>query len=193
MKKGDQTKQRLVDAAAGLLQTRGYHGTGINQVIAESGAPKGSLYFHFPGGKEELAACAVRAAGAEWQSAIVRVLDAAPNLAEGARAVCRYLAEVLRDSNYGHGCPVATVALESAPHSDPIHEACTEVYQGWQGLVEDRLGALGVSADRAAGLATAVVSMVEGAMLLSKAHRSTEPLDRVGDEAVRFLALALTH
>jgi len=188
VRKGEQTRQRLVDAAAALLQTRGYYGTGINQVIAESGAPRGSLYFHFPGGKEELAASAVRSAGRRWQAALLEVFDAEPSLVAGVDAVCRYLADNLRDSGFDDGCPVATVALESAPTSQPLHEACAEVYADWQTYVSERLVAGGVDAERAADMATALVALVEGAVLLCKAHRSVEPLERVARQAAPLLA-----
>ncbi len=190
MKKGEQTKRKMIDAMASLLQVRGYHGTGLNDIVKQSGAPKGSLYFHFPGGKEQLAAAAVRRAGDEWRANVLALLEAAPDLGLGARAVCRLIAQSLEESSFDNGCPVATVALESAPRSDLLHAACAEVYRAWQAIIEDRLISAGVPRKRAERSATATLAMVEGAMLLSKAYRDTEPLIRAGDElADSFAAL----
>jgi len=182
VKKGDETRARMVDATARLLTTQGYHGTGLGQVLAEARAPKGSLYFHFPGGKEELAAEAVRRAAAEWREAVLAVVATAPNPLRAIRAVCELLASRLEASGFQDGCPVATIALEASATSDLICEATTEAYRTWQQLIEDRLRALGLPEARAARLATTVLAAVEGGLVLAKASRSGEPLRRVGAE-----------
>lgn len=192
MKKGERTRQKMIEATSTLLQARGFHGTGLNDIIKQSGAPKGSLYFHFPGGKEELAAAAVRSSGAQWRANVLAVLGAAPDPATGARAVCQLLAESLEATDYDHGCPVATVALDSAARSDALHAACSEVYATWQRIIEEQLLEAGLPEARAARSATAVLAMVEGAMMLSKAYRDTEPLRRVGDELAEMFALLLS-
>jgi TetR/AcrR family transcriptional repressor of lmrAB and yxaGH operons len=189
MKKGERTKQRMIEATAALLQSRGFHGTGLNQIVQEAGAPKGSLYFHFPGGKEELAAAAVQAAGQEWQTSVLAVLQSAPDLGTGARAVCQLLADSLEATAFDNGCPVATVALESAAHSDVLQQACAGVFHSWQDIIEEQLHGIGLPAERAARTATAVLAMVEGALLLAKTYRDTEPLQRVGDELADLFAL----
>ncbi|HUH01055.1 MAG TPA: TetR/AcrR family transcriptional regulator [Kofleriaceae bacterium] len=189
MKKGEQTRQRMIEATASLLQSQGYAGTGVAQIIDEAGAPRGSLYFHFPGGKEELAAAAVRQSGAEWRVAIMEAVGAARDLPAGIRAACKLLADDLADSGFEHGCPVATVALEAAPRSDVLHQACAEVYAAWQEIIEARLRALGLPAARAARLATSTLAMIEGAVLLCKAQRSTRPLEHVGAELSELVGL----
>jgi TetR/AcrR family transcriptional repressor of lmrAB and yxaGH operons len=189
MRKGEQTRQRMIDATATLLQAQGYAGTGMAQIIEEAGAPRGSLYFHFPGGKEELAAAAVRKSGALWREAIMEAVDTAPNLAAGIRAACQVLADNLSDSEFEQGCPVATVALEASPRSDLLHEACAECFGDWHQLIVGRLGALGLAAERAVPLATATVAMIEGAIVLCKARRSTEPLDHVGAVLGQMVAM----
>lgn len=189
MKKGNETRSRMVDTTARLLTTQGYHGTGLGQVLAEARAPKGSLYFHFPGGKEELAAEAVRHSAAEWRAAISTVVDAAPSPLDAIRAVCELLASRLEASAFLDGCPVATVALEAAPTSQPIHEACAEAFMTWQRVIEDKLRAAGVPVARAERLATTLLAAIEGAQVLAKAARSGEPLRRVGSELPALLKL----
>jgi TetR/AcrR family transcriptional repressor of lmrAB and yxaGH operons len=187
MKKGDETRGRLLAATAKLLQTQGFHGTGLSQVIDEARAPKGSLYFHFPGGKEELTAEALRRSADEWQAAVLAVLAATPDPIAGVGAVCTLLARTLEATAFRDGCPLATVALEASASSDRIHEVCTAAYRGWQRLIEERLVSIGIDGARAEGLATFVLAAIEGALLLAKAHRSAEPLRRVGAELQAML------
>jgi len=188
---GERSRQKLVEATATLLRARGYHGTGRSQIIEASGAPRGSLYFHFPGGKEALAAMALSLAGAAMRDELAAVLDAAPTLAEGAREVCREMARQLVDSDYQYGCPIATVALEAAAESDELHRVCASSYGAWRGLLEERLARLGVAPDHAAELATFGLAAVEGGMLLCKAERSPRPLEVVGDQLAALIALVI--
>jgi TetR/AcrR family transcriptional repressor of lmrAB and yxaGH operons len=188
MKKGDETRGRLLSATAKLLQSQGFHGTGLSQVIDEAHAPKGSLYFHFPGGKEELTAEALRRSADDWQAAVLAVLAAAPDPVAGIGAVCDLLASTLEASAFRDGCPLATVALEASASSDRIHEVCTVAYGGWQRLIAAQLIGAGVDAARAERLATLVLAAIEGALLLAKAHRSAEPLRLVGGELGAMLA-----
>ncbi len=180
MKKGDDTRARMVATTARLLQRQGFHGTGLGQILEEARAPKGSLYHHFPGGKEELAAEAVRVAAGEWRRAVLAVVEAAPSPIRAIRAVCELLASSLEASAFHDGCPVATIALEAAADSDLVHDACADAYRTWQQVIEDKLRAHGVHAPRAERLATTILAAVEGGLVLSKAARSGEPLRRVG-------------
>jgi TetR/AcrR family transcriptional repressor of lmrAB and yxaGH operons len=188
MKKGERTRQRMIDATATLLQSHGYAGTGMAQILEASGAPRGSLYFHFPGGKEELAAAAVRKAGTDWREAIMAAVDGAPNIPAGIIAACQLLADDLLESDFAQGCPVATVALEASPHSEALHAACAECFGAWHDLIVARLVALGLPSPQAVPLSTACVAMIEGAIVLCKARRSVEPLEHVGLVLGRMLA-----
>jgi TetR/AcrR family transcriptional repressor of lmrAB and yxaGH operons len=188
VKKGELTRARIVDTAARLLTTQGYHGTGLGQVLDESRAPRGSLYFHFPGGKEELAAEALRASAASWRQAVLASLESAPTSVRAIRSVCELLATRLEQSAFQDGCPIATVALEAAPTSDLLHEATAEAYRTWLDVIEARLTAIGMPAGRASRLATLILASIEGAMVLAKATRSGEPLRRVGAELETLLA-----
>src|ERR671918_458343 len=101
------SRQRFLDAAADLFHTQGYHATGVNQLVSAGGAPKGSFYFHFPGGKEQLAAEAVAQSGRQLRDAL------AAALADGdIDGVFDALASLLEDSGFQRGCPIATIALD---------------------------------------------------------------------------------
>jgi TetR/AcrR family transcriptional repressor of lmrAB and yxaGH operons len=179
MKKGEQTRAKLVETTGRLLQTQGYFGTGVAEILRSSGSPRGSFYFHFPGGKEELACEALRASGAAWREKIEAAAAGASDPAEAIVAVCNVLADTLVESSYREGCPLATVALEAAATTDAVHEVCSEHFAGWEQLLEERLAAAGVPEAVRPMIATLVLSSIEGAQLLCRAHRSPEPLHRV--------------
>ncbi|WP_329214522.1 TetR/AcrR family transcriptional regulator [Streptomyces sp. NBC_00683] len=173
--KGTETRDRLLAATQELIETGGYYGAGLNQVIATSGAPRGSLYFHFPGGKDQLVGESVRRAGQSIGVALGDLADPGPSVTDLVNGVLRYLGDRLEESGWRKGCPVATVALETAAVNDPLQEACSEVYTSWEAALREQL------TDRpdADDLAVTILALVEGALLLARAHRSREPLERV--------------
>ncbi|MER5710942.1 TetR/AcrR family transcriptional regulator [Streptomyces sp. NPDC042898] len=173
--KGAETRDRLLDATQELVETAGYFGTGLNQVIAVSGAPRGSLYFHFPGGKDQLVGESVRRAGQAIGDALGESADTDTSPAEFVEGVLRHLGDRLAESGWRKGCPVATVALETAAVNDPLQEVCSEVYSSWEAALRARLA----SRPDADDLAVTVLALVEGALLLARAHRSRDPLERV--------------
>jgi TetR/AcrR family transcriptional repressor of lmrAB and yxaGH operons len=163
-----------VVTTAKLLRRQGYHGTGLNQIVAEADAPKGSMYFHFPGGKEQLAAEAIRAS-AEY-------LDRALLACEGPTALAsleRWVAEVakaLERSNFEDGCPIATVALEASTSSEALGDACAEAVERLLGRVAGWLERDGFSRSAARQRAELVYAAIEGAEMFAKARRSVEPM-----------------
>ena len=177
----------MLKAAADLLHRQGYASTGLNQILEESQAPKGSLYFHFPGGKEELVAEALQASACSLTELLERVLETAPTPEGAIDAIVLYFAAQLEGSQYTKGCPVATVALEQAATSDALHASCSRAYRRWEALIAARLTVEGFPAERADSLANFALSAIEGALLLCRAHRSTEPLRRAGAELRLFL------
>lgn len=180
MKKGQASRARMIATAGELLQTQGYHGTGLKQILAESGAPRGSLYFHFPGGKEELVCAALHACGREWRDRLEAVIAGIDDLASAIQTVCAVLARELEESRYARGCPLATVALEQAARSPAVQKVCSDHYRGWEELIAGRILARSGDPEKARSLALVVLSAIEGALLLARTHHSTEPLDAVG-------------
>ncbi|GAA3830529.1 MULTISPECIES: TetR/AcrR family transcriptional regulator [Amycolatopsis] len=174
------TRNRMVASAAELFHTQGYHATGLNQLVSAGGAPKGSLYFHFPGGKEQLAAEAV-AFSSENMAALLRAtLDSAPDAATAITRVIDALGRNLVGSGYRSGCPIATVALD-AGDSEPIRQACTDGYTSWHAVITEYLAGQGIAAGKAATLATIALSAIEGALLLAKTQHDLAPLHAVGE------------
>ncbi|MET8995164.1 TetR/AcrR family transcriptional regulator [Amycolatopsis sp. NPDC004169] len=173
------TRQRMLDTAADLFQTQGYHATGLTQLTTAGGAPKGSLYFHFPGGKEQLAAEAVRLSSERTGALFDAILRDAPDPATGIDRAIDALAGVLTESDFQRGCPLATVALDAAAASEPIRQACTDGYESWHVVLGDYLAGQGLSAGRADELATIVLAAIEGGLLLARTRRDLAPLRAV--------------
>ena len=117
------TRDRLLDTGAELFRRQGYAATGIKQILANAEAPIGSLYHHFPGGKEELGAEAIRLSGALYELLIPAVFDPAPDLPTAIRNFFAGAAEHLRETDYADACPIATIALETSSSSEPLHIA----------------------------------------------------------------------
>ena len=186
------TSARLAESMLELIQRHGYSGTGLNTVVEHSGAPKGSLYFHFPQGKEALGEKAVELAAARFGSLVAdsalesgsesgsesasESASASATPGEVVRRVIDALAGMLTDSDFQLGCPVSVVTLEMGARSERLRDACANAFESWIGPVAEYLVAHGRPRPDARATATAVVSMVEGAVIVSRAQRSTEPL-----------------
>ena len=170
----------MIRAAAGLFRRRGYDGTGLNEILERGGAPRGSLYFHFPGGKQELAAAAIVEAGATIGAGIERLLDSTDDVGEAVASVVELIAADLERSGYRGGCPVAAVTLDAASSSsERVRAACSEAFDHWQGLLEARLVGAGWARPEARQEATLVLAAIEGAQTLARARRDPEPLRAV--------------
>ena len=171
------SRERMIRATARLLQRQGYAGTGLKQIVEESGAPRGSLYFHFPGGKEELVLTALTHACEARLEAMYEVFRATATASEAVQTVIASLRDELAASRFEDGCPIATVVLEMAATSDPIQRTCATAWRGWSGLIEARLREEGHDSERASTLALTALALLEVSLILARAYRSTEPLD----------------
>jgi AcrR family transcriptional regulator len=175
------TRERIVDASAELMRRQGYAATGVKQIVIQAQAPFGSLYHHFPGGKEELGTEAIRVSGALYELLIPAVFDPAPDLVSAVRAFFAGAGEHLRETDYEDACPIATVALEVSSSSEAMRIACAEVFEGWIAAGLPRFTAAGLPAPRARELVIAMISALEGAFVLARASRSTEALAVAGE------------
>jgi TetR/AcrR family transcriptional repressor of lmrAB and yxaGH operons len=177
-----------VTATGKLLRRQGYAATGLNEIVARSGAPKGSLYFHFPGGKEELALAAMERTGEELREGIAALMGSELGVARSLAMLIDGLAAGLAASGYRDGCPIATVTLEAAALSEPIRTTAERVFTAWLAELTPALRARGMSAEQAHRRALLVLSSVEGALILARARGDTGPLSAVRDELVALMA-----
>ncbi len=175
------TRAQFVETTATLLEAQGYHATGLNQILAESGAPRGSLYYHFPGGKEQLAAEAVERAAALVTGRVERELAAHDDPAEAVCLFVRTIAQYVEASGFRGGGPLTIVALETAASGDRLNLVCRAAYRRIEGAFAARLSAGGFAPDRAARLATVITAAIEGGTMLSRTAHSGDPLRLVAE------------
>src|SRR5438067_10533445 len=186
------TRERIVETSAELFRTQGYNATGVKQIVNAAKAPFGSIYHFFPGGKEQLGAEAIRVSGALYEQLIPAVLDPAPDPVTGVRNFFAGAAEHLRETDYADACPIATVSLEVSSSSETMREACADVFESWIAAGAARFEAGGVDAATARELTIAMLAALEGAFVLARALRSTEPLE-VGGELIGNLVAGGAH
>jgi len=182
------TRDRIIDATRELFMERGYAASGLKEISKAGTAPIGSLYHFFPGGKEELAAETLRAAGAAYQSLVEAVFDSEPDVVDGTRACYDGAAETLRTTDYADACPIATVALEVASTNENLRQVTAEIFESWIDAAALRFEGGGVDPARARGLATVLVAALEGGFLLSRAAKDTAPMAAIRDAMVQLVA-----
>lgn len=174
----DKTREKMVATAAQLLRSKGFHATTLVHVVEAGGLPRGSIYHHFPGGKEQLAQEAIAFAASDVMRDLVTVSQAS----NASRAVEQYvhlLAERLRTSGFTDGCWYATTALEVADANPDLRKALEKEFTRWTAVIEGALVAWGVKRRHASGCAQLLVAAVEGGLLLARVHRDTAPLERL--------------
>lgn len=184
-----RSREKMVMGAALLMRRYGVEATSFSQVIDASGAPRGSIYHYFPGGKSQLMQEATRYGGEYIANALTQAFE------EGGPYTALEVSEqfwrtVLEESDFQDGCPIvaATVEGERTPQ---VRDAAGEVFAGWAELVADGLIRHGVPPDRARTLGPFFFAAIEGAVVLARAQRSFEPLDRTFEELRRTLDDAL--
>jgi TetR/AcrR family transcriptional repressor of lmrAB and yxaGH operons len=181
-------RDQIIDTTCRLLELQGYYATGLNQIIQESGAPKGSLYHYFPEGKEALAAEAIARSSAGITANIERTLAAQEDPAAAVVGFIRELAGHVAASGFQQGGPITAVALEAASTSEPLRLACRDAYRAWQGLFAERLRP-SYGAARSERLAALIIAAIEGGIILSRSEQDVRPLLAVADEVEQLLRL----
>lgn len=183
------TRDRMIAATARLLQRQGMAATGLTEVLEAAAAPRGSLYHHFPRGKNQLVAEAVRFSSARIARAIEAAMASPRPLPDAIRAFAAFYETSLASSDFRDGCPVATTALEASALGAPeVEAACAEAFAAWQEPIARRLIAEGHPPDRAPELATLAIASLEGGLLLAQSARSMQPLHTVATHLAALLS-----
>jgi AcrR family transcriptional regulator len=186
------TKERIVYAAADLFRRHGYAGTGMRQVVAAAQAPFGSLYHHFPGGKEQLGEEVIRVAGGMYGQLVAAILDNGPDdLVLATEQSFALAAQHLEESGWEDACPIATIALETASTSEPMRTASAAVFEQWRTALAARFSAAGIAPQAARELALTWLMLLEGGFLFCRAARTREALHVAGRQAAAAVATAL--
>jgi TetR/AcrR family transcriptional regulator, lmrAB and yxaGH operons repressor len=157
------------------------------KIVAESGAPKGSLYHYFPAGKSSIAVAAVEEAGRRVAATVAKLASETRSTGELLRAHARLLAGWMRKSGFRDGCPITTVLLELAPKDRAVAQAGREAYAARLIVLTEKLIADGIAPARAEGLAGLCVSAIQGALIQARVERNGAPIERAADELARLL------
>lgn len=185
------TRDRLVAAMLDALRTRGYHGAGLTALLAAAQAPKGVLYHHFPGGKAELAVCAIQAVVAKLGADLDQVLQRTGDPVEALGAWMAQAQRVLAGSGFASGCPLATIALESTPDDESIRAALADGFAAIRTRLAVALAGAGMAQEQARGAAALIVSAYEGALVQARVAGSVQAMRDTSEALVGLLRQAL--
>ncbi|TGU91800.1 TetR/AcrR family transcriptional regulator [Mesorhizobium sp. M00.F.Ca.ET.151.01.1.1] len=185
------TRTRMIEATALLLRRRGYHGTSLNDILTASGAPRGSLYFHFPGGKDQLVIEVTRASVADVTDRLGAQLATESDPAVAVHHIYQSVARMLEDNEFSLGCPIAPVVLDAPNDVPELEEICRSAFEQWIGLLRQAFVRAGVPERRAHALALLVESSLEGLMVIARATRDRSSLNAVADEVAALIEQAV--
>ena len=185
------TKERILDAGSELFRRQGYTGTGLKQLVTKADAPFGSLYHHFPGGKDELTAEVIRRSAGFYLDLFDEVVGPDTDPVSGVRAFFAGAAETLEQTDYADACPIAVVALEVASTNEPLREATHDVFEVWLSGLTHWFAAAGIAEADARRLAIHFLVAIEGAFLLSRAAKDTEAMHVTGEAVAAAVEAAL--
>lgn len=185
MPRESKHRRNIIEAAISLFRQQGYSGTGINDILARSAAPRGSLYYYFPQGKEEIGETAVAAAGKVVAATLAELAETAATPGEFIVGYTDILAGWMAQSGFTDGCPITTTLLETTPQSDSIAAAGREAFDTWRSLICSVLIRHGHGEGDAARDATLILAAIEGALILARVEQSAKPIHDVGARLAR--------
>jgi TetR/AcrR family transcriptional regulator, lmrAB and yxaGH operons repressor len=185
------TRDKMIRSAVRLFQRHGYVGTTMLQVVEDSGASRGSIYFHFRGGKEELAREVLDRSRRDVVKLAHRCAERATDPSETVLRLADVLADGMRNSGFIEGSPAATMALEMTPACEVLRAACDGYFVEWQRALSHHFLDAGMPRARAKVLASVAVSTLEGALILARTSLSTTPLDLAGTELSALVSASL--
>jgi TetR/AcrR family transcriptional regulator, lmrAB and yxaGH operons repressor len=177
------TRERIVTASSELMRRNGYAGTGVKAILTASDAPYGSLYHHFPGGKEELGAETLRTGGRAYLALLESYFTEDVDLVATTRSFFEDAAAFVESTEFIDACPIATIAGEIATTSESMRRAAAEAFASWLEALEARFGRAGVSPAASRALAVQLFCLLEGAFLLSRTSRDATPVRTAGRAA----------
>jgi TetR/AcrR family transcriptional repressor of lmrAB and yxaGH operons len=189
MPRPDRSRAALLDSAALLFRRQGYAATGVNQILESAEVRAGSLYHHFPDGKQQLAAAVVNVVGGDIERRLRGFLDSDLAVADIVDAWIDLMSVGL-SSDHRDGCPIEPIATESVNASPQVRDASARAFGGWCLAVADRLRADGWPSTDADQTALAVIALLEGALILSRIAGDTAALDAAKAAARTLLSPA---
>lgn len=180
-------RERILHVTSDLIEQQGYHATGLNQIVRESAAPKGSLYHYFPDGKEEIAASAIADVSEKIVERLREQLSAIDDPAEAIRHVVLQIAQRVESMGCQRGAQTASVVLETAHRSERLRIVAMEAYDQRREVCRVKLISSGFDVEAASQLSSLIISAIEGAIILSRAYQSIEPLHHTAELLFRLI------
>lgn len=175
-------REQILQTTSLLLEKQGFHGTGLNEIVKESGAPKGSLYHYFPAGKEQITAEAVLQSGQTTAERIRNGLTGSTSAPKAIHDFVLLIAENVERSGFASGGPLTAVAMETATQSERINSACREAYGTIESAFRDKLLESGFTKLKSEELATFITASIEGGIILSRTYHTADPLRLVAKQ-----------
>jgi AcrR family transcriptional regulator len=186
-----ETRQRIVHAGTELFRRSGYTGTGMKQIAEAAEAPFGSIYHFFPGGKAQLGEEVIRTSGAVYLGLITTLMEPYEDRVAATADAFAAAAGTLAELDFADPCPISTVAMEVASTNDTLRRATSEVFDSWIGHLAAYYARGGMAEPAARETASSVIALLEGAFMLGRAARSTEPVRAAGTAAAAIVRAAL--
>jgi TetR/AcrR family transcriptional regulator, lmrAB and yxaGH operons repressor len=190
MAKVSSAREDMLSAAVELFGARGYEGVGVAELLEKSGAPRGSLYFHFPGGKPQIGAEVVARVGASVAARFRTLHESGVDLDQFIVQVFKATAMESKERCYEASCPMAAIATGFGSSDVKLAEAVRAAFGSWEDEIRNAAEARGMTSANAAIFASAMLSSMEGAMVISKAQASSTP-HKCASRALQALAQAL--
>jgi TetR/AcrR family transcriptional repressor of lmrAB and yxaGH operons len=181
-------RNHILQTTCDLMEKQGYHGTGLNEIVKESGAPKGSLYHYFPEGKEQIASEAVMQSGQATSQRIQAGLSGNSHAAKAIHDFVLNIAHHVESSGFAAGGPLTAVAMETATKSERINLACRSAYTLLETAFREKLLASGFTKVKADELGTFITASIEGGIILSRTYHSGDPLRTVAKHLKALLS-----
>lgn len=179
MPKKTDAKQRLIRTAGELFRARGYHGVGLAEILQESGAPKGSFYYHFPGGKDELALAVLESGGRFIGKMIDKSFEGAASVDEAVDLLVKTIARAFEESGFELGCPVTSLLLELTPSDEKVRQIADAVLADWMDRMVQNAVRLGVPVTELSAYKHAfrvLLISIEGGWIVSRTAHDVEPI-----------------
>jgi TetR/AcrR family transcriptional repressor of lmrAB and yxaGH operons len=175
MAKLSSAREDMLAAAVELFRARGYEGVGVAELLEKSGAPRGSLYFHFPGGKQQIGAEVVARVGAEVATRFRELNESGVDLDAFIVRVFKTTAKESKERCYEATCPMAAIATGFGANDVTLAAAVRAAFESWEAEIKAAALARGMSEANAATFASAMLTAMEGAFIISKAQRTSAP------------------
>ncbi|MFD1414286.1 TetR/AcrR family transcriptional regulator [Oceanobacillus jeddahense] len=175
------TKEEIIQTTALLIQEKGYVGTGLKEIIEQSGAPRGSIYYHFPDGKEQIALEAVKWTKEAVISFIQEELTKHDDALTAIQAFVLDSADRFEENRYFVGVPISALILETSSTSEKLRKSCEEAFEAWSQEFMKKLQANGYETETAQKLGTLINTMIQGALVTALASKHAASLRTIAE------------